>query len=108
MLASFNYYGPPTGALAVGIVVALAILVALAFSRSAVLGLLLGAASWGLIAYLVFGLGKGDMTGLMQIVYGVLCGIAGAVSGLLAGFAGKWISSARNRHTAAAPEHRPS
>jgi len=95
MLASFNYYGPSTGTFITGIVVAIAILIVLVFSRSALAGLFGGAISWGLIAVVVFGSGKGDMTGLLQTVYGAIFGVAGAVAGLIAGLVGKATKSVR-------------
>ena len=95
MLASFNYEDPSTGALVIGAGVAIVILIALAFSRSALAGLFGGAISWGLIAVVVFGTGSGDMTGLMQTFFGVFFGVVGAVAGLVAGLIGKATKSSR-------------
>ncbi len=89
MLASFNYYGPTTGTMAVGIGVALFILLALYFAQSALKGVFLGAISWGLIAVVVYGTGHGDMTEFAQIFWGIVYGVAGAVAGSLAGLLGK-------------------
>ena len=97
ILASFNYYGPSTGAIVIGAGLAIAILVALACSRSAMASCLLGAYSWGIIAFFVFGSSseEGDMTGIMQMASGVFFGIAGAVAGLIAGGIGHRAIDAR-------------
>lgn len=89
MLASFNYYPPSTTALTTGIIIGLGILVVLFLTRSALAGFFGGALGWGLIAVVVFGSGRGDMTDLVQMVQGVIYGAAGAVAGLLAGILGK-------------------
>jgi hypothetical protein len=89
ILASFNYYGPPAAALVGGAAVALAVLVILARCRSVVLGIVCGAVVWGVIAFLVFGAGSGDMVGLMRIVYGTTFAVAGAVLGSAAALIGK-------------------
>ena len=89
MLASFNYYGPSTGTIAVGIGVGLFILLALYFAQSALKGFCLGAISWALIAVVVYGTGHGDMTDFAQIFFGIVYGVAGAIAGLLAGLLGK-------------------
>lgn len=95
MLASFNYYGPTTGAMALGIGVGLFILLALYFAQSALKGLFLGAMSWGLIAVVVYGSGRGDMAGFAQIFFGFVYGVAGAVAGSLAGLLGKAMNPPR-------------
>ena len=89
MLASFNYYGPSTGTMAVGIGVGLFILLALYFAQSALKGFFLGAISWAVIAAVVYGSGRGDMVGFAQIFFGIVYGAAGAVAGLLVGLLGK-------------------
>ena len=82
MLASFNYQGPPTVAVVIGAGLAIAIIVALQFSRSVLAGLFGGAISWGLIAFVVLGKGSGDMTELIQMFYGAIFGLAGAFVGM--------------------------
>lgn len=89
MLASFNYYPPSTATFTTGIIIGLGALVVLFLTRSALAGFFGGAISWGLIAVVVFGSGRGDMTDLVQMVQGVIYGAAGAVAGLLAGVIGK-------------------
>lgn len=89
MIASFNYYGPSTITFVISICVAIAVLVPLFFTRSVLRGIFGGAISWGLIAIIVFGAGRGDMTNLLQMVWGVICAVAGAVAGLIAGLLGK-------------------
>lgn len=89
MLASFNYYGPSTGTIGVGIGVGLFILLALYFAQSALKGFFLGAISWAVIAAVVYGSGGGDMVGFAQIFFGIVYGVAGGVAGLLAGLLGK-------------------
>ena len=86
MLASFNFYqDPPIGALVIGSGLAIAVLVALAFSRSALAGFFGGAISLGVIAFFVFATGGGDLAG----VFAMFLGIVGAVAGLVAGLLGK-------------------
>ena len=94
VLASFNYSAPATGELAFASCVALAILILLVFTRSALYGFMGGGISWGAIAVIVFGSGSGDMAELMQMIYGPFFGVVGAIAGLIAGLIGKaWKSS---------------
>ena len=52
-------------------------------------GVLLGGAAWGGIAMIAFGAGSGDLTGFVQMIYGVFFGVIGAVLGGVAGVVGK-------------------
>ncbi len=88
MLASFNYYGPSSGTIAVGIGVGLFILLALYFAQSALKGFFLGAISWAVIAVIVYGTGHGDLTDMVQIIFGIIYGVAGAVAGFMVGLLG--------------------
>ena len=83
MLASFNYYDPPAICYIIGAVIGLAVLIPLALQRSVILGCLGAGISWGLIAFVVHGFGRGDMKGLVQVVSGVMFAGIGAVVGLV-------------------------
>lgn len=89
VLASFNYRDPSTSALVIGAGLAIAILVALAFSRSALAGFFGGAISVGVIAFFVFD----TIDNNMPQVFAMFFGIVGAVAGLVAGLLGKGIHS---------------
>ena len=93
ILASYNYYGPSTSAIVIGAGLAIAILVALRFSRSAWLGFLGGAISWGVIAYVVFG--TGYMLYIMRVGGSIFFGLVGAVAGMNQGLRGAVAVSSR-------------
>ena len=83
MLASFNYYGPPVGVFVAGGVVAVAVHALVVWKVHRLwLGALVGALGTGLSAGAVFACGKGDMTGLLTVVYGGIGFVGGAVVGL--------------------------
>jgi Ca2+/Na+ antiporter len=83
MLASFNYYEPPLLVWLVGGAAVLAVhaLVVLKVRRLW-LGALVAAFGTGLPTAAVFACGKGDMTGLMTMIFGGVGFIGGAVVGL--------------------------
>lgn len=83
MLASFNYYDPPMICYLIGAALGLALLVPLAKQRSVILAVISAGISWGLIAFVVHGFGRGDMKGLVQVVSGVMFTGIGAVIGLV-------------------------
>jgi hypothetical protein len=93
-LASFNYAGPPLGTVMVALLVAAAVILLLGATRSLVIGIIGGAISAGVTAWVVLGAGRGDLTGLMQLVYAPIVGILGAVAG---GVAAAIAKALRNR-----------
>jgi hypothetical protein len=94
ILASFNYTGPPLGTVMLALLVAVAVILLLAATRSLVIGIIGGAISAGVAAWVVLGAGHGDLTGLMQLVYAPIVGILGGVAG---GIAAAIAKALRNR-----------
>ncbi|MFM8468870.1 MAG: hypothetical protein ACKODH_02705 [Limisphaerales bacterium] len=83
MLASFNYYPPHLVVFVVGGAVMLVLHGWIIWSIHRLwLGALVGALGTGLCAGTVFASGKGDMAGLLALVYGVIGFVGGAVVGL--------------------------
>ena len=83
MLASFNFHEPPLQVWVTGGAAVLAIHALVVFKiRRLWLGALVGAFGTGLPVGAVFACGKGDMTGLLVMVFGVVGFIGGAVVGL--------------------------
>ena len=94
ILASFNYSGP--GIIAVGTALALAAAVATLayFVRSIVFGLIIGILFGGIASWIVIGMGGGDMTESLQMVYSpMLGGIGGVVGAVVAGIGKRRSSS---------------
>lgn len=89
IIASFNYHDPSPAALVTGALIGLFILVGLGFTRSIVAGLCGGMVTWGGIAFAVFGLGSGDLTGLMQFAAALFFGMIGGAAGAAVGAIGK-------------------
>jgi len=83
MLASFNYYGPPVGVFVAGGIAMIVVHALVIWKIQRLwLGALVGALGTGLCAGTVFACGKGDMAGLLTLVYGGIGFVGGAVVGL--------------------------
>jgi hypothetical protein len=83
MLASFNFYPPHPVVFLAGAVVVLAIHGLIIWKVHRLwLGMLAGALATGLCAGAVFACGKGDMAGLLTVIYGGIGFVGGAVVGL--------------------------
>jgi hypothetical protein len=95
-LASFNYEEPSLGIVLSGAAVGLVILALLGLSRSILLGCLGGALAGAAIAWVVTGMGSGDLTGLMQVAGAIVFGVIGFVGGAFAGFIGKRLGNKKN------------
>lgn len=93
ILASFNYSGP--NFIAVGAALALAVAVATLtyFVRSIVFGLIIGILYGGIASWIVIGMGVGDMTEMLQMVYSPMLGGIGGVVGAVVAAIGKRRSS---------------
>ncbi|MFO0892356.1 MAG: hypothetical protein U0790_24855 [Isosphaeraceae bacterium] len=81
LLASFNYSGPSNQALLVGSVFGILAILGLAASRNVLLGLLGGGVCWGMIAFIVYGSGQGDMRQLYAVWNCVKFAPIGAAAG---------------------------
>lgn len=82
LLASFNYYPPADQFLIGGLVLNVVLLLALVLSRRFLVGLFGGAIVAAVISWSVFGMGKGDMRGVVQLFYTI---IFASISGILGG-----------------------
>src|SRR5438874_343009 len=81
LIASFNYTAPPSNVVWVGVLGAATLILFLGLTCNALGGLLGGGVVTGVIAWFVLGAGRGDMTGLMQLVYAPLLGVVGGLLG---------------------------
>ena len=89
LLASFNYTDPSSEVYIVGIALGLAVLFPILFSQRIFVGVITGVIFWSGISWLVFGSGRGDMVGFLQLFCSPVFGVVGGIAGAIAAFAGK-------------------
>jgi len=100
LLASFTYHEPSLGTVLAGGIVGLVILALLGLSRSILLGSFGGAFAGAAIAWVVAGMGSGDMIGLMQEARAIFFGVIGLIAGAIAGLIGKSLRKSTVRREA--------
>jgi hypothetical protein len=89
LFASFNYEEPSLGIVLAGCLVGLVVLALFGLSRSILVGCFGGALAGASIAWVVAGMGSGDLTGLTQIAGAVVFGFLGLIGGAIAALIGK-------------------
>ena len=94
MLASFNYYEPPLVVWVLGSAILLAVHALIIWKIDQLwLGAVADAFGTGATVAAVFACGKGDMTGLLVVCFGIV----GFVGGALVGLAGSALGRASRR-----------